>query len=77
MRDKGSLFIRDKYALSVPRHIPGVLLARSGQLFDSPSRAQIVEQLTAGTDLYFGIFQQRGVTTRLRRADTQGDKIYI
>ena len=66
--------MRQKWHYLRPEEIPGTLLARSSLLFDSPRRAQIVEQPTAGTDLYFGFFQHRGVT-RLRRADTQDDKI--
>ena len=42
-----------------PEKTPGTLLARSSLLFDSPRSAQIVEQPTAGTDLYFGFFQHR------------------
>ena len=66
--------MRQKLHYLCPDEIPGALLARSGLLFDNPSKCSDYQTTAAGTDLYFGFFQHRGVT-RLRRADTQGDKI--
>ena len=66
--------MRQKLHYLCPEEIPGALLTRSGLIFDNPSKCSDCQTTAAGTDLYFGFFQHRGVT-RLRRADTQGDKI--
>ena len=66
--------MRQKCHYRCPEEIPGALLTRSGLLFDDPSSAQIVKQQPPALIYISGFFQHRGVT-RLRRADTQGDKI--
>ena len=69
-------FYATKLTLSVPRGDSGYFDDSQQSAIRQPEECECSDcrQPTADTDLYFGFFQQRGVT-RLRRADTQGDKL--